>query len=80
MHINVNDVYSYLFDSFSEKTLIKDNQCECENCYICIHSYKVNTYLSIFTFINIATVAISMCYEHPYMYLATFVCVEKKRL
>ena len=28
LDINVNDVYSYLFDSFSEKTLIKDNQCE----------------------------------------------------
>ena len=26
----------------------------CENCYICIHSYKVNTYLSILTFTNIA--------------------------
>ena len=30
-----------------------------ENRYNCIHSYKVNTYLSILTFINIATVAIN---------------------
>ena len=43
-----------------KKNPIKDNQKplsrNCENCYICIHSYKVSTYLSILTFINIATV------------------------
>ena len=37
----------------------------CENCYICIHSYRVNPYLSIFTFIIIASY---QCIMNMYMY------------
>ena len=43
-----------------KKLLSRTINVNCENCYICIHSYKVNTYLSILTFINIATVAIKV--------------------
>ena len=43
-----------------KKPLSRTINVNCENCYICIHSYKVNTYLSILTFINIATVAINV--------------------
>ena len=40
-----------------KKPLSRTINVNCENCYICIHSYKVNTYLSILIhlyFINIA--------------------------
>ena len=58
------------------KPLSRTINVNCENCYICIHSYKANTYLSILTFINIASYQCVM----NIMYLATFVCVAKKRL
>ena len=64
LDINVNDVYSYLFIHICltrslKKPLSRTINVNYENCYNCIHSYKVNTYLSILTFINIATVAIN---------------------
>ena len=38
-----------------KKPLLRTINVNCEDCYNCIHSYKVNTFLSIFTFINIAS-------------------------
>ena len=61
----------------SLKNLTRTINVNCKNCYICIHSYKVNTYLRILTSINIAGY---QCVMNMYMYLAMFVCVGKKRL